>query len=81
MTTNKIYFKTADTKEPTLIYDMAYPSSHKSYFIKSETNQVYREKNYSGEGVFGGKDYFGGSAAACSLNDRFRRCIAVGYQR
>jgi hypothetical protein len=58
MTTNKIYFKTADTKEPTLIYDMAYPSSHKSYFIKSETNQVYREKTYSGKGIFGGKDYF-----------------------
>lgn len=55
---NQLYFKTVDTNEPTLIYDMAYPSSHKSYFLKSESNQVYREQSYKGNGVFDGKEYF-----------------------
>lgn len=55
---NKMYFKTADTKEPTLIYDMAFPSSHKYYFMKSKGNKVYCEKTYAGNGVFGGKEYF-----------------------
>ena len=53
-----MYFKTVDTNEPTLVYDMAFPSSHKHYFLKSASNKVYWEKTYTGNGVFAGKDYF-----------------------
>lgn len=56
--TNKIYFKTCDKNTPTLVYDMAFPSSHHSYFMKSDTLDVYREKEYKGDGIFGGKDFF-----------------------
>ena len=49
-----MYFKTVDTNEPTLVYDMAFPSSHKHYFLKSASNKVYWEKTYTGNGVFAG---------------------------
>jgi len=54
----QIIFYTIDTKEPTLIYDEAYPSSHRKYFMKTQNNVVYEERHYKGDGIFGGKDYF-----------------------
>lgn len=56
--TYEIVFYTIDTKEPTLIYDEAYPSSHRKYFMKTPNNVVYEERFYKGDAVFGGKNYF-----------------------
>ena len=56
----EIYFKTADKKEYTLVYDMAFPSSHVPYFMKWEgsKSKIWWERSYTGNGVFEGKDYF-----------------------
>jgi len=53
-----IVFTTTDKKTPTLVYDEAYPSSHRAYFMKTPDNRVFAESRYRGDGVFAGKSYF-----------------------
>ena len=40
----QLIFQTNDTRAPTLIYDEAYPSSHRKYFMKTRDNRVYEER-------------------------------------
>ena len=54
----QLIFQTNDTRAPTLIYDEAYPSSHRKYFMKTRDNCVYEERQYRGDGIFAGKNYF-----------------------
>jgi hypothetical protein len=55
---SQIVFTTTDKKTPTLVYDEAYPSSHRAYFMKTPDNRVFAESRYRGDGVFAGKSYF-----------------------
>ena len=51
-------FKTSDTKDVTWIYEKSKPHSHKWYFLKDESFHVWTEREYKGDAVFGGKNYF-----------------------
>lgn len=53
-----IQFTFVDYNAKIFVYDPAYPISHKVVFMKDHTNQIWEEREYNGDGVFGGMNYF-----------------------
>ncbi len=67
-------FKTVDTNETTLVYDREIPSSHKLWFLKTPDNQVWEERAYKGDAIFGGKSYFELLAEMNMSKSRLAKC-------
>jgi hypothetical protein len=51
-------FKLSDSDKYTRVFDIKDPRSHKSFFLKDEQNRVWIEKQYKGDAIFGGKNFF-----------------------
>jgi len=53
------HFKLSDNgKVQTKNFEKSRPSTHKRYFMKTQTNKVWEENKYAGDAVFGGKNFF-----------------------
>ncbi len=53
-----IRFSFVDDPAHIFVYNCAKPVSHKVVFMKDHTNQIWEEREYKGDGVFGGMNYF-----------------------
>ena len=54
----KMNFKFSDSDKITRIYDTKNTRSHKWIFLKDDQHRVWDEKQYKGDAVFGGKNFF-----------------------